>query len=106
MHAKLNAQPQGFDPKLGVYFSTVLFLNPIDTDSLDAEDAHMKIRLPPASWAAVIPVAILIGTTAEVGGVGVSAQSAPIAQSGPAAATRNTAPFVPQPILPGGRPGR
>jgi len=20
MHAKLNAQPQGFDPKLGVYF--------------------------------------------------------------------------------------
>ena len=27
MHAKLNAQLQGFDPKLGVYFSTVLFLN-------------------------------------------------------------------------------
>jgi len=26
MHAKLNAQLQGFDPKLGVYFSTVLFL--------------------------------------------------------------------------------
>jgi len=103
MHAKLNAQPQGFDPKLGVYFSTVLFLNPIETDSLDAEDAHMKIRLQPPSWAAVIPVVILIGTTAEVGRAGVSAQSAPIAQRGPAAAARNTAPFVPQPILPGGQ---
>ena len=63
----------------------------------------MKIRLPAASWAAVIPVAILIGTIAGVGGAGASAQSAPIAQSGPAAATRSTAPFVPQPILPGGQ---
>ena len=89
MHAKLNAQPQGFDPKLGVYFSTDLFLNRIETDSLDAEDAYMKIRLPATSWAAVIPVAILIGTIAGVGGAGASAQSAPIAQSGPAAATRN-----------------
>ena len=63
----------------------------------------MKIRLPAASWAAVIPVAILIGTIAGVGGAGASAQSAPIAQSGPAAATRSPAPFVPQPILPGGQ---
>ena len=63
----------------------------------------MKIRLQPPSWAAVIPVVILIGTTAEVGRAGVSAQSAPIAQRGPAAAARNTAPFVPQPILPGGQ---
>src|SRR6478672_332756 len=90
MHAKLNAQPQGFDPRLGVYFFTDLFLNRIETDSLDAEDAPMKIRLPPASWAAVIPFAILIGTTAEVGGAGASVQSTPIAQSGPVAATRNT----------------
>ena len=42
MHAKLNAQLQGFGPKLGVYFSTVLFLNRIETDSLDAEDAYTK----------------------------------------------------------------
>ena len=66
----------------------------------------MKIRLQPPSWAALIPVAILIigiGTTAEVGGAGVSAQSAPVAQSGPGTATRNAAPFVPQPILPGGQ---
>jgi len=56
MHAKLNAQPQGFDPKLGVYFSTVLFLNPIETDSLDAEDAHMKIRLQPPSGPPSFPL--------------------------------------------------
>ena len=29
MHAKSNAQPQGFDPKLGVYFSTDPFLTHI-----------------------------------------------------------------------------
>jgi len=29
MHAKSNAQLQGFDPKLGVYFSTDSFLNRI-----------------------------------------------------------------------------
>src|ERR1043165_6323712 len=37
MHAKLNAQPQGFDPKLGVYFSTAPSLpaEPKQSFSLD-----------------------------------------------------------------------
>lgn len=60
MHAKLNAQPQGFDPKLGVYFSTVLFLNRIETDSLDAEIDPARIGMMGFSAGAelVAPAAI------------------------------------------------
>jgi hypothetical protein len=33
MHAKLNAQPQGFDSKLGVYFSTAPSLRAVKKQS-------------------------------------------------------------------------
>ena len=34
MHAKLNAQPQGFDSKLGVYFSTAPTLRAVKKHTL------------------------------------------------------------------------